>query len=91
MIYFRDTLDLYILREHHANVQFRDEKTQAALKLTLHLLIKMQSHTSLHSQLEFFPKSFQMFLRLILKSGHLRANLHKSLLALVRGVNWDLP
>lgn len=72
---FRDKTNS-ILQEHHANLQFRDEKTQiikTAIKLICNDIATVdldpksyptaESMTDISSQLELIPESLQMFLR----------------------------
>ncbi len=74
---FRDKTS-NILREHHANLQSGDEKTQTALKLICNDIATIDldpnsyptAHniTDIPSQLALVPESLQMFLKPIVKT-----------------------
>ena len=79
MVCFKDRTR-YILREHHANIQFGDEKTQiikSALKficnditttdLDSKLYLSAHTMTDIPSQLVLLPESLRIFLKPILK------------------------
>ena len=80
MVCFNDRTN-YILREHHANIQFDDEKMQiikSALKFICNDIATTDLHPKLYhsantvtdipSQLALLPESLGIFLKSILKT-----------------------